>query len=127
LPAALPAGKLLTQRRIIRGKTEAHQPGRNWAAGLNEEDGDLSAFWQQLVAEFERQPPPAWPRKRDMPGREELPATLKRSPPKARETWNKMRDTAVQEFSAARPAVVLIPRSLSDLAVVVGGRPQLVI
>jgi hypothetical protein len=33
-----------------------------------------------------------------MPGREELPATLQRSPKKAQETWIKAHDNAVQEY-----------------------------
>ena len=33
-----------------------------------------------------------------MPGREELPSTLKRSPKKAQETWIKAHDAAVQEY-----------------------------
>jgi hypothetical protein len=33
-----------------------------------------------------------------MPGREKLPSTLKRSPAKARRTWSKTHDSAVQEY-----------------------------
>jgi ChaB/Rho termination factor, N-terminal domain len=33
-----------------------------------------------------------------MPGREELPSTLQRSPKKAQETWIKAHDNAVQEY-----------------------------
>jgi hypothetical protein len=33
-----------------------------------------------------------------MPGREELPSTLRRSPKKAQETWIKAHDNAVQEY-----------------------------
>lgn len=33
-----------------------------------------------------------------MPGREELPSTLKRSPEKAQRTWIKAHDSAVQEY-----------------------------
>jgi hypothetical protein len=33
-----------------------------------------------------------------MPGREELPSTLQRSPQKAQETWIKAHDSAVQEY-----------------------------
>ncbi len=33
-----------------------------------------------------------------MPGREELPSTLQRSPKKAQETWIKAHDSAVQEY-----------------------------
>jgi hypothetical protein len=33
-----------------------------------------------------------------MPAREELPATLKRSPPKARRTWSKTHDRAVEQY-----------------------------
>jgi len=33
-----------------------------------------------------------------MPGREELPSTLKRSPRKAQETWVKTHDSAVEEY-----------------------------
>ncbi len=33
-----------------------------------------------------------------MPGREELPSTLRRSPQKAQETWIKAHDSAVEEY-----------------------------
>ena len=33
-----------------------------------------------------------------MPGRDEMPSTLKRSPRKAQETWVKAHDAAVQEY-----------------------------
>lgn len=33
-----------------------------------------------------------------MPGREELPSTLRRSPKKAQETWIKAHDSAVQQY-----------------------------
>jgi cation transport regulator ChaB len=33
-----------------------------------------------------------------MPGREELPSTLRRSPEKAQETWIKAHDSAVQQY-----------------------------
>jgi ChaB len=33
-----------------------------------------------------------------MPAKEELPGTLKRSPPKARRTWSKTHDRAVEEY-----------------------------
>jgi ChaB len=39
-----------------------------------------------------------------MPGREELPSTLQRSPAKARETWVKAHDSAVSEYGEGERA-----------------------
>jgi cation transport regulator ChaB len=39
-----------------------------------------------------------------MPGREELPSTLKRSPKKAQETWIKTHDSAVGEYGEGERA-----------------------
>ena len=39
-----------------------------------------------------------------MPGREELPSTLQRSPRKAQETWIKAHDSAVQEYGEGERA-----------------------
>jgi hypothetical protein len=39
-----------------------------------------------------------------MPGREELPSTLQRSPAKAQETWVKAHDSAVQEYGEGERA-----------------------
>ena len=39
-----------------------------------------------------------------MPGREELPSTLKRSPAKAQETWSKAHDSAVREYGEGERA-----------------------
>lgn len=39
-----------------------------------------------------------------MPGRDELPSTLKRSPEKAQETWVKTHDSAVQEYGEGERA-----------------------
>jgi hypothetical protein len=39
-----------------------------------------------------------------MPAREELPSTLKRSPKKARETWGKTHDSAVEEYGEGERA-----------------------
>ena len=39
-----------------------------------------------------------------MPGREELPSTLRRSPAKARETWVKAHDSAVEEYGEGQRA-----------------------
>src|SRR5258707_15642904 len=39
-----------------------------------------------------------------MPGREELPSTLQRSPAKAQETWIKAHDSAVQEYGEGERA-----------------------
>jgi hypothetical protein len=37
-----------------------------------------------------------------MPGREDLPSTLRRSPPKAQDTWIKTHDAAVQTYGEGR-------------------------
>jgi cation transport regulator ChaB len=39
-----------------------------------------------------------------MPGREKLPSTLKRSPAKARRTWAKTHDSAVEEYGEGERA-----------------------
>ena len=39
-----------------------------------------------------------------MPAREELPATLKRSPKKAQETWSKTHDSAVESYGEGERA-----------------------
>lgn len=39
-----------------------------------------------------------------MPGREKLPSTLRRSPPKARRTWAKTHDSAVREYGEGERA-----------------------
>ncbi len=39
-----------------------------------------------------------------MPGRDELPSTLQRSPRKAQETWVKAHDSAVQEYGEGERA-----------------------
>ncbi|REE94828.1 ChaB family protein [Thermomonospora umbrina] len=39
-----------------------------------------------------------------MPGREELPSTLRRSPEKAQRTWIKAHDSAVEEYGEGRRA-----------------------
>lgn len=39
-----------------------------------------------------------------MPGREEMPSTLRRSPEKAQETWAKAHDSAVQEYGEGERA-----------------------
>ncbi|MCD6672822.1 MAG: ChaB family protein [Burkholderiaceae bacterium] len=39
-----------------------------------------------------------------MPGREKLPGTLKRSPPKAQRTWAKAHDSAVDEYGEGERA-----------------------
>ena len=39
-----------------------------------------------------------------MPGREELPSTLQRSPAKAQETWIKAHDSAVEEYGEGERA-----------------------
>ncbi|MFG1924127.1 ChaB family protein [Cryptosporangium sp. NPDC048952] len=39
-----------------------------------------------------------------MPGRKELPSTLKRSPKKAQETWIKTHDSAVEEYGEGERA-----------------------
>jgi hypothetical protein len=39
-----------------------------------------------------------------MPARDELPATLERSPKKAQETWIKTHDAAVDEYGEGEPA-----------------------
>jgi hypothetical protein len=39
-----------------------------------------------------------------MPGRDELPSTLKRSPKKAQETWIQTHDSAVQEYGEGERA-----------------------
>ncbi len=39
-----------------------------------------------------------------MPAKEELPATLKRSPKKAQETWSKTHDSAVQSYGEGERA-----------------------
>lgn len=39
-----------------------------------------------------------------MPGREELPSTLKRSPSKAQRTWIKTHDTAVEQYGEGERA-----------------------
>lgn len=39
-----------------------------------------------------------------MPGREELPSTVRRSPPKAQRTWIKTHDAAVQTYGEGRRA-----------------------
>ena len=39
-----------------------------------------------------------------MPGREELPSTVRRSPAKARETWVKAHDSAVEEYGEGERA-----------------------
>jgi ChaB/Rho termination factor, N-terminal domain len=39
-----------------------------------------------------------------MPGRDELPSTLKRSPEKAQETWIQTHDSAVQEYGEGERA-----------------------
>ncbi len=39
-----------------------------------------------------------------MPGRDELPSTLQRSPRKAKETWVKAHDSAVQEYGEGERA-----------------------
>ena len=39
-----------------------------------------------------------------MPGEQELPSTLRRSPPKARETWIKAHDAAVGEYGEGQRA-----------------------
>lgn len=39
-----------------------------------------------------------------MPGREELPSTLRRSPRKAQRTWTKAHDSAVEEYGEGRRA-----------------------
>ena len=39
-----------------------------------------------------------------MPGREELPSTLRRSPAKARETWIKAHDSAAEEYGEGERA-----------------------
>ena len=39
-----------------------------------------------------------------MPGRKELPSTLKRSPPKAQRTWVKTHDAAVREYGEGERA-----------------------
>jgi ChaB/Rho termination factor, N-terminal domain len=39
-----------------------------------------------------------------MPGREELPSTLRRSPEKAQETWIKTHDAAVEEYGEGERA-----------------------
>ncbi|HEX2315639.1 MAG TPA: ChaB family protein [Thermomonospora sp.] len=39
-----------------------------------------------------------------MPGREELPSTLRRSPEKAQRTWIKAHDSAVKEYGEGRRA-----------------------
>ena len=39
-----------------------------------------------------------------MPGREELPSTLQRSPEKAQETWSKAHDSAVQTYGEGERA-----------------------
>jgi hypothetical protein len=56
-----------------------------------------------------------------MPGREELPSTLRRSPAKAQETWVKAHDSAVGEYGGgARPLgavyVVDMEKDRRDLA-----------
>ncbi len=39
-----------------------------------------------------------------MPGREGMPDTIKRSPPKAQRTWQEPRDSAIQEYGDGRRA-----------------------
>jgi cation transport regulator ChaB len=50
-----------------------------------------------------------------MPGKEELPDTLRRSPPKAQRTWIKAHDAAVEEYGegerAHRTAFAAVKRS----------------
>jgi hypothetical protein len=54
-----------------------------------------------------------------MPGREELPSTLKRSPGKAQETWIQTHDSAVGEYGegerAHRTAFASVKRSFEKV------------
>ena len=54
-----------------------------------------------------------------MPGRDELPSTLKRSPKKAQETWIKTHDSAAETYGEAqrahRPAIASLKHSFEKV------------
>ncbi|HYG69138.1 MAG TPA: ChaB family protein [Anaeromyxobacteraceae bacterium] len=54
-----------------------------------------------------------------MPARQEMPGTLKRSPPKARRTWAKTHDRAVQQYGegerAHRTAIASLKRGFEKV------------
>jgi cation transport regulator ChaB len=47
---------------------------------------------------------PVDPEEADMPAKDELPSTLKRSPKKAQRTWSKTHDSAVEEYGEGERA-----------------------